>query len=69
LARVAADPAIEGERSVQRGDRGGHDLAAPSKPIRIDYLFAPAEWELIEERAIENDASDHRAVVARFRVK
>jgi hypothetical protein len=33
------------------------------------WIFAPAEWELLEERAIENDASDHRAVVARFSVR
>src|SRR5258708_5178095 len=35
---------------------------------RLDYIFAPAAWELIEERVLDNDVSDHRPVVATFRV-
>jgi len=35
----------------------------------IDFIFAPAGWELIEHRVIENTASDHRPIVALFEVK
>jgi endonuclease/exonuclease/phosphatase family metal-dependent hydrolase len=36
---------------------------------RLDYIFAPASWELVEERILPGTASDHRAVVATFVVK
>jgi endonuclease/exonuclease/phosphatase family metal-dependent hydrolase len=36
---------------------------------RIDFVFAPAGWELLDCRVIENDTSDHRPLVCRFRVK
>lgn len=37
---------------------------------RIDYAFAPAAWEHIETRVLDEPrASDHRPVVAKFRVK
>jgi endonuclease/exonuclease/phosphatase family metal-dependent hydrolase len=36
---------------------------------RIDYVLAPAEWELIESKVIADDTSDHRPLVSRFRVK
>ena len=35
---------------------------------RIDYVFAPAGWELLDHRVIENDTSDHRPLVCRFKV-
>lgn len=35
---------------------------------RIDYVFAPAGWELLDHRVIENDTSDHRPLVCRFMV-
>lgn len=35
---------------------------------RIDFIFAPAGWELVDERVIDDQVSDHRAVVATFRV-
>lgn len=40
---------------------------APEK--RIDYVFAPAGWEHVETRVLDTRASDHRPVVARFRVR
>jgi len=45
-------------------------LTFPSdKPNRrIDFIFAPASWELIDEHVVEDDVSDHRAVVSTFRV-
>jgi endonuclease/exonuclease/phosphatase family metal-dependent hydrolase len=36
---------------------------------RLDYIFAPAGWELLDHRVIADDTSDHRPVVCRFRVK
>jgi endonuclease/exonuclease/phosphatase family metal-dependent hydrolase len=36
---------------------------------RIDYVLAPAAWELIEAKVIADDTSDHRPLVSRFRVK
>jgi endonuclease/exonuclease/phosphatase family metal-dependent hydrolase len=36
---------------------------------RIDYIFVPAGWELLESRVIADDTSDHRPLVCRFRVK
>lgn len=39
---------------------------APEK--RIDFVFAPQGWEHIETRVLDTQASDHRPVVAKFRV-
>jgi endonuclease/exonuclease/phosphatase family metal-dependent hydrolase len=36
---------------------------------RIDYIFVPAGWELADHRVIEDDTSDHRPLVCRFKVK
>jgi endonuclease/exonuclease/phosphatase family metal-dependent hydrolase len=36
---------------------------------RIDFIFAPAGWELLESRVIADDVSDHRPLVCRFRVR
>ncbi|MEM7017074.1 MAG: endonuclease/exonuclease/phosphatase family protein [Pseudomonadota bacterium] len=39
------------------------------KPIRqIDYVLGPAHWVLLESKAIASQASDHRPVLAVFRV-
>lgn len=35
---------------------------------RLDYIFVPAGWEPLEERILSGTASDHRAVVAAFKV-
>ena len=35
---------------------------------RIDYILAPSTWTHLETRVIDSQASDHRPVVARFRV-
>jgi endonuclease/exonuclease/phosphatase (EEP) superfamily protein YafD len=32
-------------------------------------VFAPPTWELLDHRVIENDTSDHRPLVCRFKVK
>lgn len=39
----------------------------PEHAARIDYVLAPAAWEHVGTRVLAGDASDHRAVVARFR--
>ncbi|QDU22750.1 endonuclease/exonuclease/phosphatase family protein [Urbifossiella limnaea] len=36
---------------------------------RLDYVFAPAAWELLESRVVPDDTSDHRPLVCRFRVR
>jgi endonuclease/exonuclease/phosphatase family metal-dependent hydrolase len=36
---------------------------------RIDFIFAPASWELLESRVIADDTSDHRPLVSRFKVQ
>jgi endonuclease/exonuclease/phosphatase family metal-dependent hydrolase len=35
---------------------------------RIDYIFAPARWELLDVRVLDSQVSDHMPVVATFRV-
>jgi endonuclease/exonuclease/phosphatase family metal-dependent hydrolase len=35
---------------------------------RIDYVFAPAGWKLVESRVVPDDTSDHRPLVCRFRL-
>jgi endonuclease/exonuclease/phosphatase family metal-dependent hydrolase len=35
---------------------------------RIDFIFVPQSWELLDERVLASDVSDHRAVVATYRV-
>jgi endonuclease/exonuclease/phosphatase family metal-dependent hydrolase len=36
---------------------------------RLDYVFVPVGWELIDHRVIPDDTSDHRPLVCRFRVR
>lgn len=36
---------------------------------RLDYVFAPAGWELLDHRVVPDDTSDHRPLVCRFRVR
>lgn len=35
---------------------------------RIDYIFVPPGWELLDHRVIADDTSDHRPLVCRFKV-
>jgi endonuclease/exonuclease/phosphatase family metal-dependent hydrolase len=35
---------------------------------RLDYIFVPAGWELLESRVLPDDTSDHRPLVCRFKV-
>jgi endonuclease/exonuclease/phosphatase family metal-dependent hydrolase len=35
---------------------------------QIDYIFVPKSWELVEHHVVEDDVSDHNAIVSTFRV-
>lgn len=35
---------------------------------RLDYVLAPPTWELVEDRVLASDASDHLPVLATFRI-
>ncbi|HEX4613783.1 MAG TPA: endonuclease/exonuclease/phosphatase family protein [Urbifossiella sp.] len=35
---------------------------------RLDYVFVPVGWELVDHRVIADDTSDHRPLVCRFRM-
>lgn len=48
---------------------GGPTFFEGKRAERLDYIFAPAAWELLDAKVIPDDASDHRPLVCRFRVK
>ena len=65
------------EPSIQLVKSTGHfsgvfngPLTFPThKPSQtIDFIFAPASWELFEHRVIQNDASDHLPITSTFRL-
>lgn len=47
---------------------GPATFPADDPMIRIDYVFAPANWELLEHRVIANGVSDHLGVLSVFRL-
>jgi endonuclease/exonuclease/phosphatase family metal-dependent hydrolase len=47
---------------------GGPTYPAEAPHRRIDHVFAPKGWELVEERTLEIGASDHLAVLAVYRL-
>jgi endonuclease/exonuclease/phosphatase family metal-dependent hydrolase len=52
-----------------RGKSDGPKTFPSDRPDRrLDYIFAPAGWELLDERVLASDVSDHRAIVATFRM-
>lgn len=65
-------PSIETLREANRfgGPFDGPDTFRSNEPSRrIDYIFAPAEWTVLEHRAICAEASDHCAVLSVFEVE
>lgn len=36
---------------------------------RIDFIFVPKSWVLLDSKVVEDDTSDHRPLVCKFRVK
>jgi endonuclease/exonuclease/phosphatase family metal-dependent hydrolase len=66
------------ERSIKlirdSGKFAGEFNGAPTffegkRAERLDFIFVPAGWELLESRVIADDTSDHRPLVCRFKVK
>ena len=66
-----------GEASIQLVRESGRFAGAFDGPPtffedkraeRLDYVFAPAGWELLDHRVIADDTSDHRPLVCRFRM-
>ena len=52
------------------GEFDGPPTFPAEQPVkRIDYVLAPKAWTHIETRVLSGEASDHRAVVARFRIR
>jgi endonuclease/exonuclease/phosphatase family metal-dependent hydrolase len=66
-----SDDAIEYVKNM--GYAGAFDgpptFPADKPDRRIDFVFAPRPWEHVETRVLDCTASDHRPVVAKFRVK
>lgn len=65
-------PSIDAVRESERftGAFDGPPTFRSSRPSRtIDYIFAPASWELLEHDTICDDVSDHCAVISTFRVQ
>lgn len=48
---------------------GGLTFPASAPQQQIDYIFAPSNWECVEQRVIPADMSDHLPVVSVFRKK
>lgn len=64
-------PSIELIRKTRRfaGDFDGPPTFPSDHPARrIDYIFAPSSWELLDHRIIDTKVSDHLPIVSRFRV-
>lgn len=36
---------------------------------RLDYIFVPKDWQMLDIKVVEDDTSDHRPLVCKFRVK
>jgi endonuclease/exonuclease/phosphatase family metal-dependent hydrolase len=45
---------------------GPATFPAEAPQVRIDYVFGPASWRLVDSRVLDDTTSDHRAVVATF---
>jgi len=65
------------EPSIELLERSGLFAGAVEGPLtfparapeqRIDFIFAPNSWKLVEHRVIQNQASDHLPVVSTFRI-
>lgn len=66
-----ADPAIGLMRSsrLSSGDVSGAPTFPAERPDRrVDYIFAPAEWERIDFRVLDDSTSRHHPIVAVYRM-
>jgi endonuclease/exonuclease/phosphatase family metal-dependent hydrolase len=66
--------ATPGSKPMKRLEESGRfvgewsgDVTYLEKALRLDYILAPKAWTHLETRVISSDASDHHAVVSRFR--
>jgi endonuclease/exonuclease/phosphatase (EEP) superfamily protein YafD len=59
---------IEHSRQFSGAIEGPLTFPASAPEQRIDFIFAPASWTLVEHRVIQNLASDHLPVVSTFRI-
>jgi endonuclease/exonuclease/phosphatase family metal-dependent hydrolase len=65
------DPSLAAVRDSHRfagAIDGPLTFPADTPDRRIDYIFAPKTWTLLDSRVLPGLASDHRAVVSTFRV-
>ncbi len=46
----------------------GPTFPADAPTRRLDYIFAPSRWELLEFRILEDTVSDHLPIVAVYRI-
>lgn len=66
------DSSIEWLRTSGRfsGTFDGPDTFPSDNPDRrIDFILAPASWQLVESRVIADEVSDHRPVVSVFKIE
>jgi endonuclease/exonuclease/phosphatase family metal-dependent hydrolase len=62
-------------RTIRESGRFGGAFDGPptffegARAERIDFVFAPTAWELLDARVVADDTSDHRPLVSRFRVR
>jgi endonuclease/exonuclease/phosphatase family metal-dependent hydrolase len=69
-----AEPGSPSTRRVQESGRfsgafeGPETFPSGRPDRRIDFILAPESWQLIEDHVPVSEASDHRPVVATFRV-
>ncbi len=65
------------EPSIQLLEQSGQFSGAFDGPLtfpsnapeqRLDFIFAPKSWELVEHRVVQSQASDHFPVVSTFRI-
>ncbi len=60
---------LKGQEKFSGNFRGDFTFSSEDPDKKIDYIFAPNSWELIETRVISNHASDHFPLVATFSLK
>lgn len=66
-----AEPDWESMQTLKAHGFSGEFDSPPTFPSdaperAIDFILAPPGWTLVEHRVIQNDASDHCAIFARF---
>jgi endonuclease/exonuclease/phosphatase family metal-dependent hydrolase len=47
---------------------GPWTMSSHQPDYKIDYIFAPKRWELLEHKVVQTDLSDHLPVLSTFRI-